>query len=131
MEMGMIDTDYFRTLGVPILRGRNFNTADAVAASPKIIIDERMAKAMWPGEDPIGKIIYRGRALNRMQGERETEIIGVVPTLALYGIDGGPSDYYQAYLPESQHGFNEMNFILRTDVPPLALERIAREAVSS
>ena len=131
MEMGMIDADYFRTLGVPILRGRNFNETDSLATTQKIIIDERMAKAMWPGEDPIGKIIYRGRAVNRSPGERDNEIIGVVPTLALYGIDGGPSDHYQAYLAQSQHGANEMNFILRTDVSPLSLERSAREAVTS
>jgi putative ABC transport system permease protein len=131
MEMGVIDPDYFGTLGIPILRGRNFNAADQPATTPKIIIDERMAKATWPSEDPIGKIIYRGRAVNRVPGERDNEVIGVVPTLALYGIDGGPSDYYQGYLPQSQHGFNEMNFVLRTDVPPLSLERIAGKAVAS
>ncbi|HEX4640430.1 MAG TPA: FtsX-like permease family protein, partial [Chthoniobacterales bacterium] len=130
MEMGLIDTDYFRTLGVPILRGRNFNAADSLATTPKIIIDERMAKAIWPGEDPIGKIIYRGRGANRVPSDRGNEVIGVVPTLALYGIQGGPSDYYQGYLPQSQHGANEMNFILRTDVPPLNLEKSAREAVA-
>ena len=131
MEMGMIDTDYFRTLGVPILRGRNFSESDGLANSGKIIIDERMAKAIWPGEDPIGKTIYRGRAVNRVPGEKQNEVIGVVPTLALWGLDGGPSDYYQAYLPQSQHGFNEMNFILRTDISPLSLERNAREAVAT
>jgi putative ABC transport system permease protein len=131
MEMGVIDVDYFRALGLPILRGRNFNSTDLLATTPKIVIDERMAKAIWPGEDPIGKIIYRGRAVNRMPGDRGDEVIGVVPTLALYGIDGGPSDYYQGYLPQSQHGANEMNFILRTEVPPLSLERTARETVAS
>jgi putative ABC transport system permease protein len=131
MEMGTIDTDYFRTLGVPILRGRNFTAADGLATTRKIIIDERLAKAMWPGEDPIGKIIYRGHRVNRVAGERQNEVIGVVPTLALYGIDGGPSDSYQAYLAQSQHGANEMNFVLRTEVPPLSLERAAREAVAS
>jgi putative ABC transport system permease protein len=131
MEMGVIDTDYFRTLGLPILRGRNFNSGDLLATTSKIIIDERMAKAIWPGEDPIGKIIYRGRAANRTPGERGNEVIGVVPTLALYGVDGGTSDYYQGYLPQSQQGINEMNFILRTDVSPLSLERSAREAVAS
>jgi putative ABC transport system permease protein len=131
MEMGTIDRDYFRTLGVPILRGRNFSAADVLATTRKIIIDERMAKAMWPGEDPIGKIIYRGHRVDRVAGERQNEVIGVVPTLALYGIDGGPSDTYQAYLAQSQHGANEMNFILRTDVPPLSLERAARDAVAS
>lgn len=131
MEMGVIDPDYFRTLGVPILRGRNFNSADQPATTPKIIIDERMAKAIWPGEDPIGKIIYRGRAGNRPPGERDNEVIGVVPTLALYGIDGGPADYYQGYLAQSQVAFNEMAVVLRTDVPPLSLERAAREAVAA
>jgi putative ABC transport system permease protein len=131
MEMGVIDSDYFRTLGIPILRGRNFNESDQPATTTKIIIDERMAKAMWPGEDPIGKIVYRGRAANRMPGERDNEVVGVVPTLALYGIDGGPSDYYQGYLAQSQAAFNELTFILRTAVSPLSLERSVREAVSS
>jgi putative ABC transport system permease protein len=130
MEMGVIDPDYFRTLGIPILRGRNFNEGDQPGTAPKIIIDERMAKAMWPGEDPIGKIISRGRAANRPPGERDNEVIGVVPTLALYGIDGGPSDYYQGYLAQSQAAFNELTFILRTSVAPLSLERAARDAVS-
>jgi putative ABC transport system permease protein len=131
MEMGVIDTDYFRTLGIPILRGRNFNAGDQPATPTKIIIDERMANAMWPGEDPIGKIVYRGRAANRMPGERDNEVVGVVPTLALYGIDGGPSDNYQGYLAQSQAAFNEMTFILRTAVAPLSLEQSVRDAVSN
>jgi putative ABC transport system permease protein len=131
MEMGVIDPDYFRTLGIPILRGRNFNAGDQPATPTKIIIDERMANAMWPGEDPIGKIVYRGRAANRIPGERDNEVVGVVPTLALYGIDGGPSDYYQGYLAQSQAAFNEMTFILRTAVTPLSLERSVREAVAN
>lgn len=131
MEMGVIDPDYFRTLGIPILRGRNFNAGDQPATPTRIIIDERMANAMWPGEDPIGKTIYRGRAANRMPGERDNEVIGVVPTLALYGIDGGPSDHYQGYLAQSQAAFNELSFVVRTSVAPLSLERSVREAVAS
>jgi predicted permease len=131
MAMSGIDPDYFRTLGVPILRGRNFNATDQAATSTKIIIDERMANAFWPGENPIGKVIYRGRAAYHPQSERASEVIGVVPTLALFGIEGGPADSYQAYLAQAQQGFSEMNFILRTDVPPLSLERAARDAVAS
>ena len=131
MEMGVIDSDYFRTLGLPILRGRNFTAADLPAAGPKIIIDERMANSIWPGEDPIGKIIIRGRAANRPAGAKGTEVIGVVPTLALYGIDGGPSDYYQGYLAQSQEAFNEMTFVLRTNVAPLSLQKSARDAVGA
>jgi putative ABC transport system permease protein len=131
MEMGVIDPDYFRTLGLAIVRGRNFNAGDLPNVDPKIIIDERMANAIWPGEDPIGKIIFRGRAANRPAGAKGTEVIGVVPTLALYGIDGGPADYYQGYLAQSQQAFNEMTFVLRTNVSPLSLEKSAREAVAA
>jgi predicted permease len=131
MDMGVIDPDYFPTLGLPIIRGRNFNSADKAGSGPKIIIDERMANAIWPGEDPIGKILYRGRAANRSAEERQgTEVIGVVPTLALYGIDDAQSSYYQGYLAQSQEAFNEMNFVVRTAVAPLSLEKSVRDAVA-
>ena len=132
MEMGVIDEDYFPTLGLPILRGRNFTPADRAENGPKIIIDERMAKTIWPGEDPIGKIIYRGRAANRSTGEKPgTEVIGVVPTIALYGISDGPENYFQGYLAQSQEGVNELNFVVRTEVEPLSLEKAVREVVAA
>ena len=132
MEMGVIDADYFRTLGLPILRGRNFNSGDTPASGPKIIIDERMASAIWPGEDPIGKAIYRGRAASRSSAEAPaTEVIGVVPTIALYGIEDAPRDPFQGYLAQSQEASNEMNFVLRTDVAPLTLEKSVRAAVAT
>ncbi len=132
MEMGVIDPDYFSTLGLSLMRGRNFNSADKAGSGPKIIIDERMASSIWPGEDPIGKILYRGRAANRSADERQgTEVIGVVPTLALYGIDDVHSNYFQGYLAQTQEAFNEMNFIVRTAVAPLSLEKSVRDAVAA
>lgn len=132
MEMGVIDSDYFSTLGVRLLRGRTFNASDKQDTSPKIVIDERMAKTFWPNEDPIGRIIYRGRAANRTAGDaRGTEVIGVVPTLALYGTEEAPPNQYQGYVAQSQQAFNEMNFVLRTQVAPLSLERSVRSAVAA
>ncbi|MFL6528259.1 MAG: ABC transporter permease [Chthoniobacterales bacterium] len=133
MEMGVIDADYFNTLGVRVKRGRAFDNAlDKAGANPRIIIDERMAKAFWPNEDPVGKLIYRGRAANRSGDDaKPTEIVGVVPTLALYGTDEPPPNCYQAYLPQSQVAVNEINFVLRTAVAPLSLEKSARAAVAA
>jgi predicted permease len=132
MEMGVIDSDYFSTLGVRLLSGRLFNAGDKPDAGRKIIIDEHMAKTFWPGQDAVGKIIYRGRAANRAAEEAKgTEVVGVVSTVALYGTEEGPANYYQGYLPQSQEAFNEMNFVLRTAVAPLSLERAAREAVAA
>ncbi|HMJ05787.1 MAG TPA: ABC transporter permease [Chthoniobacterales bacterium] len=132
MEMGVIDPDYFSTLGLPIVRGRNFKSADQAGTRAKLIIDERMAKAIWPGEDPIGKILFRGRAANRNAEEQQgTEVIGVVPSLALYGIDDVQADYFQGYLAQTQEAFNEMNFVVRTGVAPLSLEKSVRDAVAA
>ena len=133
MEMGVIDPDYFNTLGLHITHGRTFDNAlDKPDATPKIIIDERMAKAFWPNDDAVGKLIYRGRAANRSGDDaKPTEIVGVVPTLALYGTEEPPANYYQGYLPQSQAAFNEINFVLRTAVAPLSLEKSARAAVAA
>ena len=132
MEMGIADPDYFRTLGLPILRGRNFNPGDKPDTGGKIIIDQRMAEAIWPNEDPIGKIIYRGRAANRTPGDAKgSEVIGVVPEVQLNGIDQTVPKYYQGYLAQSQEASNEMNFVLRTAVTPLSLEKAVRDVVAT
>jgi putative ABC transport system permease protein len=132
MEMGVIDPGYFSTLGLSIIHGRNFNSSDKPDSGPKIIVDERMANAIWPGQDPIGKILYRGRAANRTPEEqRGTEVIGVVPTLALYGFDETQSNNYQGYVAQSQEAFNEMNFVVRSEVAPLSLEKSVRDAVAA
>jgi putative ABC transport system permease protein len=131
MEMGVIDLSYFKTLGLPLLRGRNFDATDTAASGPKLIIDERMANAIWPGEDSIGKAIYRGRAANRSGEEAApTEIIGVVPTIALEGFDDAQGNQFQGYVAQSQVAFNEMSFVLRTEVSPLSLEKSVRAVVA-
>ena len=131
MEMGVADADYFKALGVPLLRGRMFNAGDRPETGGKIIIDQRMAAAIFPNEDPIGKVLQTGRAASRAPGEKGSEIIGVVPTLGLYGIDEGPENYYQGYLAQSQAGFNEMSFVVRTAVAPHSLLDSARAAVAA
>jgi putative ABC transport system permease protein len=131
MDMGVIDPDYFSTLGIRV-RGRGFNPGDTAGTRPKLIIDERMAKTFWPNEDAIGKIIYRGRAANRNSVDMKgAEVIGVVPTLALNGTDEPPANHYQGYLAQSQEASDEMNFIVRTSVAPLSLEKSARAAVAA
>ena len=59
-ELHEIDTNfigprYFRTLGVPILRGREFDARDVKASRPVVIVNERLARMFWPGQDAVGK----------------------------------------------------------------------------
>src|SRR6185437_14617078 len=52
-----ITSDYLSVMGVPLLRGRAFNTADREGAPPVAIVSESVAKKFWPGVDPVGKRI--------------------------------------------------------------------------
>ncbi|HVN02966.1 MAG TPA: ABC transporter permease [Bryobacteraceae bacterium] len=49
--------DYFRTVGIPLMRGRFFTAADGMKAPPVMIINQSMARRYWPGEDPVGRRI--------------------------------------------------------------------------
>src|SRR5688572_12616803 len=59
-ELGQVRADsitpsWFQTIGAPLLRGRTFDESDRVGAPPIAIINEIMARRLWPGQDPVGK----------------------------------------------------------------------------
>ncbi len=78
----LVGAEYFRTLGVPVLRGRGFTAAEEKAGPSALVavIDPSTAKKLWPGEDPLGKrIAFRNGDIVRVQNE--IEVVGVVPSL--------------------------------------------------
>jgi putative ABC transport system permease protein len=115
-----VSVDYFRTLGVPLLRGREFTAADAKSLNT-VIINEAMAKKFWPGTDPIGQKI-----LNRDQ-HNPLEIIGVVANTrgAGLGTIGKPEMYT---IPR---GLWYAFLILRTDREPSAMASMVRAQVAA
>ena len=73
--------DYFRTMEVPLIKGRFFNDFDALPnAQPVAIIDEKFAQRFWPSENPIGKHLWN-------DPKRQMTIVGVVGTVKQYGLD--------------------------------------------
>ena len=70
----VVDTAYFHVMGVPIVRGRQFDAVrDPAGAMTAIVINETLARRLWPGEDAIGKEI----ALGSIAGERRVPVIGI------------------------------------------------------
>src|SRR5438034_7184786 len=64
--------DYFRALGIPLLRGRTFLRADnSTNAAPVVICSEALARKIFPNEDPIGKYVQFG-------SDKKFEIVGMV-----------------------------------------------------
>ena len=79
----MVYPNYFATIGIPMVSGRDFGAGDLGDAAPAVcIVNESFARRFLPGEDPIGKPCYTGRrpaALNRRAGaDRAVPIVGVV-----------------------------------------------------
>jgi putative ABC transport system permease protein len=73
-----VDSDYLRTLGLPVVRGRGFAPADFDSGAPVALINQTAAEAYWPGESPLGR---RVRQTGPRRGEAEAswlEIVGVV-----------------------------------------------------
>jgi putative ABC transport system permease protein len=83
----IVTPDYFKTMGLPIIAGRNFTSEDVLGKPWRTVISKRVADQMWPGENPIGKtaILWQG------QSNRKGEVIGVVADMRERGLEAGPT----------------------------------------
>lgn len=69
--MNWVGPDFFRTMGVPLLRGRPFNDRDRENSEPVTIINQRLAKEFFPNSNPIGRLLQNGRTNVRVVGISE------------------------------------------------------------
>jgi ABC-type antimicrobial peptide transport system permease subunit len=119
-----ISPDYFKTLKIPILAGRAFTAADRDNQSQVIIVDDVVAKQMWPGESAIGKQVV----LNEFDENPDLQVIGVVPQVKKYGPDQEvPRN--QVYRPLMQYPQKYMSVVIDYDGDLEALKRAAQEKV--
>lgn len=118
-----IGARYFETLGVPVMRGREFTEADAANAPPVVIVTESFAHDIWPGEDPIGKRIRRRPDSPWM------EVVGVVPDTKYYALDEEPDGFF--YMPFEQTFGPVASIVVRTAGDPRALAGPVREALAA
>jgi predicted permease len=120
-----VSADYFRTIGVPIVRGRGLEAGDRAGAATVAVINQSMATHFWPGEDPVGRRITVG---GRGAAEPTTfTIVGVVGDIRQYGLAAAPVD--QAFVSLDQFPWNSATLLMRTSVDPSRMERIVRAAV--
>ncbi len=114
---------FFRTMGIPLLSGRDFTAADTIGTRLVAIISETLARRYFLGENPIGKqLIVR---IGPPDGP--WEIIGVVGDIKLNSLDG---DIRPAvWTSQAQLGMGQMSFVVRTERDPLSLVNTVREAV--
>ena len=122
-EVAVVTSDYFATLGTPLLRGRTFSPNDTKDTPPVLIIDQGIAERWFPGQNPIGKRV-------RINNNVWRTVVGVAPHLKAYGFQDTVS-LSQVYLPQTQVPQTGVVILLRTALPVASLERPLRQIVAS
>ena len=93
-----VSPQYFETMGIRLLRGRLFTTADTPESAPVVVINETLARCIWPKEDPIGKRLKFGFPEDRDEESKPwREVVGVVNDVKMNGVDRDMT--LQTYLP--------------------------------
>jgi len=116
--------DYFKAMGIPLLRGRTFDKTDAATpqqATWVCVIDETLAKTYFPNEDPIGKRINQGP---------DATIVGVVGTVSQGALGEPPKA--TVYYPYTQHAwYSGMYVVTRTTLPMATVVSRVRGALQA
>lgn len=104
----LVTSDYFKTMGVPLIAGRTFTPQDLAGKPWRVIVSKRVADLLWPGQDPIGRqaILWKG------QGNTPADVIGVVGDMRERGLQAGPT--LATYLPYYGAGFTPVQVVLHT-----------------
>jgi predicted permease len=118
-EPDFISPGYFQTLGVRLLDGRDFDERNAEGAPPVVIVNEMLARRLWPQQPAVGQRM-------RIGGEKEPyTVIAVAPNLKYRALTEATPPYY--YLPLAQNYLREMTLQARTTTAPLSLAAPVRQ----
>jgi putative ABC transport system permease protein len=126
-EIRTIGLDYFKTMGIPLIKGRAFTERDVQKAPAVIIVNEAFAKQFFPGEEVIGKHIQPGIS----DDDDETpmrEIVGLVGNVKHQKLNAEPDP--EAYEPHAQLTF-DMTMLVRTETDPNSIVKAAQNEVKA
>jgi putative ABC transport system permease protein len=126
-EVGYVSVSegYFRTLQIPLVAGRGFDTRDRSGAPGTILVNQAAARRFWPGESPVGAHVRLGPDPNQAWAE----VIGVVGDIRQDSVSAHPGP--TAYVPMPQDAWDAVALVVRSAVAPSLLERAAREATKA
>jgi putative ABC transport system permease protein len=116
-----IDPNYLTTVGLPLVRGRNFDEHDTADSPPVVLVNRTMAENLWPGEDPLGK------RLEFPDVKVTATVVGVVGDAKQYDI--AEQQRPQVYTPYAQNPHIFATLVVRSRVEPLSLTESVKKAV--
>ena len=119
----LVSPGYFKTLGIPLRAGRDFDERDSSRVPHVVIINETFARRHFPGEDPIGRTLITG------MGQLPSQVVGVVADVRSTSLQTPPEADY--FLPALQRPETFTNILVRTSITPAAMAPAVREALRS
>ncbi len=116
---------YLRAMQIPLVKGRLLTEQDTEESNKVALINETMAREIWPDENPLGRRIRFPGSERNPQPWRE--IVGVVSEVKQYSLD--QADTMQMYLPETQFPTSSMSLVVQTSVDAAGLINPVRDVV--
>lgn len=131
LNVRVVTPDYFRAMGIPVLRGRGFTAVDRATSRPVTVLSASAARLLWPDADPQGRTVLLGTRLGlgpdrpRVGGE----VAGVVGDVRDDGpaTDPGPT----LYVAHAQFPVGHLSWVMRSPGEPAALVEPARRALAA
>jgi putative ABC transport system permease protein len=115
----------YQTMGLPLLKGRNFTDGEGAGKALVAVINETMAKKLWPGTDAVGG---RFRLVETEPAEWFT-VIGVAPDIRMFDMDDETPDFSVAYVPYRHAGFANIGVTIRVANNPAGLAAAVRNEI--
>ena len=120
MQLNSVTTDYFATMRIPVLAGRDIATGDRAGALPVIVVNKLFAEQTWPHQSAIGKRVKLG-------ADDWRTVVGVVGNARQFSLNETP--LLQGYIPHAQRPQIFTSIVVRTKGEPLAAANSVREAL--
>lgn len=116
----VVSDSYFKTMGIPVRAGRDFAEGDAPDADRVVVINQTLARTLWPDRDPIGQRV--------MSGRRPLRVVGLVGSVRHDALDHGFTG--EIYFPMRQFGdYAAVNLVVTTELPQSRLSAAVRGAL--
>jgi putative ABC transport system permease protein len=128
VQVRVVTPAYFRTMAIPVVRGRAFTDADRLGSEPAIILNQAAAERTWPGADAIGHALTIGTRLGQGAGPAGGIVVGIAGDVR----DHGPSAAVRPtlYLAHAQFPIDAMSVVVRARGGPAALVEPMRAALA-
>ena len=108
-----VTAEYFRTMGIRIVRGRGFLPSDAEGAPMVLVVNETLARTFWPGRNPMEQCLFVGKGSDVCR-----TVVGVAADANSEGLDREPVQAYYVPLPQSKGLGSDRTLFLRVEGDP-------------